>query len=181
MVMCCPLSECDDYATVYETVQRKARKEHVCCECRDPITKGTLHEYTTMLFDGAWSDYRMCLVCREIGDHFSCGRGRILETLWDDLKENFFPDMRMGGPCMEGLSPAAKMKLVERRMDWYFDQGEIDDDAWSEWPKHKDRQRPIVKPIEREEVVPYYETPEYYWKRELELDAYRQEIAEEEP
>jgi hypothetical protein len=79
----------------------------------------------------------------------------------------------MGGPCLDGLSPAAKLKLVERRMAWYLDQDEIDDSAWEDWPRHRDRQRPLVAPVDREEAVPYYDTPEYYWKRELELDAFR--------
>lgn len=172
MAVCCPLQECDETADVFEVENRRARKEHKCCECDDPIAIGSLHEFIKMLYDNTWSTYRMCLLCSEIGNHFACG-GRILETLWSDLEDNFFPDMRMGGPCMEGLSPAAKMKLVERRMAWYFDQSEIDDDVWDEWPKHRDRQAPLRTPIEREEVVPYYDTPEYYWKRELELDAYR--------
>lgn len=170
MSVCCPLSECDDYATVYSTSRRRARKEHACCECRDPIAVGQEHEYISMLFDGAWSDHRLCLLCSEIGDHFACGRGRTLETLWEDLEQYFFPDMRMGGPCMEGLSPAAKLKLVERRMAWYFDQDEIDDSVWEDWPKNRDRQRPRLVPVEREEPVPYYLTPEYFWKRELELE-----------
>lgn len=182
MVMCCPLSECDETADVFNVVQRRARKEHVCCECRDPITVGTLHEHVSMFYDGSWSSYRQCLVCSEIGDHFSCGRGRIVETLWDDLENNFFPDMRMGGPCMDGLSPAAKMKLVDRRMRWYFDQDEIDDGEWEDWPDHRDRQRPLrAAVVEREEVVPYYDTPEYYWKREAEVDKYRDALDAEYP
>lgn len=170
-MICCPLQECDEYAKVYERNQRRARKDHVCLECRDVIARGALHNHISMLFDGHWSSWRECLLCEEIGDHFSCGRGRVAETLWSDLEENFFPDMRMGGPCMEGLSPAAKLKLVERRMAWYFDQDEIDDNAWDYWPKYRDRQRPLIKPVEREEVVHWSETPEYYWRRELELEA----------
>ena len=171
MVMCCPLSECDETATVYDVSKRRARKEYQCCECRGAIGLGELHEHTSMLFDGAWSSYRMCLLCREIGDHFSCGNGRILETLWSDLEENFFPDMVAGGPCMQGLSPAAKARLVERRMTWYFDQDEIDDGAWEDWPKHRDRQRPIRAPIEREPEVHWSELPEHYWPRQLKLEA----------
>lgn len=177
MSVCCPLSEADDTATVYNVERRRARKEHACCECREPITIGQEHEYISMLFDGSWSDHRLCLLCSEIGDHFACG-GRVAGTLWSDLEENFFPDMRMGGPCMAGLSPAAKLKLVERRMAWYFNQDEIDDSIWEDWPKHRDRQRPQLAPVPRDphaEVVPYYETPEYFWKRELELDAYRED------
>lgn len=171
MAVCCPLQECDEYAKVYNTDTRRGRREHACDECRDAIPRGELHQYISMLFDGHWSSYRVCLLCVEIGDHFSCGSGRVLETLWSDLEENFFPDMRMGGPCMAGLSPAAKLKLVERRMAWYLEQDEIEDSGWEDWPKHRDRQRPRFAPIEREEVVPYYDTPEYFWKRELELEA----------
>lgn len=171
MVACCPLQECDEVATLYDVDKRRGRKDHVCCECRDVIPRGALHERISMLYDGSWSSFRQCLLCSEIGDHFACG-GRVLETLWSDLEENFFPDMRMGGPCMAGLSPAAKLKLVERRMAWYLDQDEIDDSAWEHWPRNRDLQRPLRAPIEREEAVPWYEEPDYYWKRQAQLDAY---------
>lgn len=176
MVMCCPLQEVDEHCTVWNETSRTARKEHVCVECREPIKKGELHQYVSSLFDGHWSTHRTCLLCVEIGDHFSCGRGRYTEMLWSDLEENFFPDMSAGGPCMQGLSPAAKQKLIDARMKWYFEQDEIDDSAWEDWPKHRDRQRPLRVVVEREEPVSYYDTPEYYWKRELELDKYREVV-----
>jgi hypothetical protein len=37
---------------------------------------------------------------------------------WSQLGENFFPDMKAGGPCLKGLSPAAKSMLFERRVKW---------------------------------------------------------------
>jgi hypothetical protein len=43
----------------------------------------------------------------------------------------------MGGPCMEGLSPEAKTRLVERRMNWYFEQDEIDDSRWDGWSERR--------------------------------------------
>lgn len=175
-MMCCPLSEADETATVYDATTRRARRVHSCDECRAPVVVGERHRFISMLFDGAWSSHRLCLLCDEIGNHFACGSGRILGQLWEELEENFFPDMRMGGPCMEGLSPAAKLKLVTARMDWYLAQDEIDDSAWEAWPQHRDRQRPLPLPRpETDPKVPYYETPEYYWRRELELDAYRRE------
>lgn len=171
MVTCCPLSSNDDgdAAKFYSTAIRSARKEYRCSECDDPISRGVKHEHVTGLWDGQFSTYRTCLSCVEIRDHFACN-GWLFGCLWEDLEQNFFPDMRMGGPCMEGLSPAAKLKLVERRMAWYLDQDEVDDSAWEDWPKHRDRQRPRPEPVEREEVVPYYESPEFYWKRDLEIE-----------
>ncbi len=173
MVMCCPLQGNDGDGPSCSNVEvRKARKEHVCGECREPIARGTKYEYATGVWDGRPDTFKTCLMCVEIRDHFAC-EGWIYEQLWNDLEENFFPDMAMGGPCMAGLSPDAKLKLVEARMTWYFDQGEIDDSAWEDWPKHRDRQKPIRTPVVVEEKVSYYDTPEYYWKRELELDAFR--------
>lgn len=119
--MCCPLSEPDDRARVYHRTTRRAGKPHVCCECRQPIAKGAEHSYVSMLLDGAWSTWRTCLVCAEIGDHFACG-GRIIGTLWYELEESFFPDMTAGGQCMDGLSPSVKAVLFERRMAWLFDR-----------------------------------------------------------
>ena len=181
MVACCPLSEPDDYCTVWNEDTRRARKEHVCVECREPIRKGELHKYVSSLFDGHWSTHRTCLLCDEIGDHFSCGRGRITETLWEDLRDNFFPDMAAGGPCMQGLSPAAKAKLIDARMEWYFEQDEIEDSAWEDWPKHRDRQRPLrPAPAKLEPEEHYTERPEFYWPRQLELEAIMREYEERE-
>lgn len=133
--VCCPLegsSDCDR-PSFYDVTTRRAAKEHVCSECKEVIHRGTKHQHITMMYDGSISRIRMCLLCVEIGDHFSCGEGRILEQLWSDLEENFFPDMAAGGKCMEGLSPAAKQKLIDARMKWYFGQDEIDDSGWKSW------------------------------------------------
>lgn len=117
---CCPLSEPDEVATLYHSCTLRAGCDHRCCECGETIRKGERHQMVKMLFDGKWSSNRTCLLCEEIGDHFSCG-GRIIGTLWEELEENFFPDMTAGGPCMDGLSPAAKGRLFEFRTQWLFD------------------------------------------------------------
>lgn len=140
---CCPLSGCDEYATFYDTDIRTARKEHKCFECGEAIPARAKYEHISMLFDGSWDSFKLCLSCMEIGDHFNCD-GRTLGTLWEDLADNFFPDMKAGGQCMDGLSPEAKARLIDKRMEWYFDQDEIDDGAWEDWPRHKERQRPII-------------------------------------
>lgn len=50
----------------------------------------------------------------------SCGRSRIIGQLWEELQDNFFPDMKAGGPCMKGLSPEAKAFMFEQRTEWLF-------------------------------------------------------------
>lgn len=117
-MMCCPLESGDreggDFA--FDRVV-KAAKEHRCEECREPIAKGARHEVTSGRWSGSFSTHRTCLSCVEIRNHFQCG-GWIIGQVWDDLEENFFPDMKAGGPCMEGLSPEAKARLFELRMAW---------------------------------------------------------------
>lgn len=119
-MICCPLSGNDDADACqahYQTL-RTARKEHQCCECRDPIAKGDRYEYVSGIWDRQPLVYKTCLLCVEIRNHFACESGWIYEQLWEDLRENFFPEMKAGGPCMEGLSPAAKARLFERRLTW---------------------------------------------------------------
>ena len=117
-VACCPLSSGDDYpARVRHITQPVAAKDHKCCECDETIARGAKHELYKAMWDGSWSSFRTCLSCVEIRDHFACD-GWVFEHVWEDLETYFFPDMRAGGPCMEGLSPAAKDRLFTRRMAW---------------------------------------------------------------
>jgi hypothetical protein len=125
-IVCCPLSEGDEPARVFNESTPIARREHKCCECDEIIPKGARYELARGLWDGRWSTFKTCLSCVEIRDHFGC-EGWVYEMLWSDLEENFFPDMKAGGPCMDGLSPSAKARLFERRIAWLFRGGiEVD-------------------------------------------------------
>ena len=120
MAICCPLTSIDDYER-YENYTEEIRTdgvEHKCCECSSVIPPGEKFEICSGDFGGEHMVHETCMVCTEIGDHFACGDGRYIGQLWEDLEMNFFPDMRMGGPCMKGLSPAAKSALVEARLEW---------------------------------------------------------------
>jgi len=179
-IVCCPLQGNDgEGPSCHSQAIRKARKEHVCSECREPIPKGTKYDYSTGIWDGRPSSYKTCLLCVEIRDHFSC-EGWIYEQLWGDLTENFFPDMKCGGLCMTGLSPDAKRKLIDARMEWYFDQDEISDDAWEDWPKNKDVQRPLRVLPDVEVKDDYYSLPEVYWPERLKQEALMREYEERE-
>ncbi len=118
-VACCPLEGGgDEPAKVFQSSVRRAAKEHSCDECNETIKRGDRYEHARGLWsDDWWSTNRTCLSCVEIRDHFACN-GWIYGQLWSDIEENFFPDMKAGGPCMEGLSPAAKARLFERRLAW---------------------------------------------------------------
>jgi hypothetical protein len=156
---CCPLTGNDGpQATVYSRATPRTARDHSCTECGKAISRGTRHEAVKGLWEDSWCAFRTCLSCAEIRDHFNCGEGfwsqptyslrTLLSTaidarprfgldcygqLWEDLRENFFSGMKAGGSCMEGLSPVAKQKLIDERMEWYFEQDEIDDGAWAGW------------------------------------------------
>jgi hypothetical protein len=118
--MCCPLSGGDgDYPSeFFDQKVVTARKPHKCYECGGDIEKGHKYERTSGKWDGRMEVYCTCLLCKEIRDHFSCSEGYILGELWEQLQEYFYPDMKAGGPCMEGLSPQAKDKLFTDRLRW---------------------------------------------------------------
>ena len=43
--------------------QRKARKDHVCCECRRVIKTGTVYEYVSGIWDHEPSSFKTCTRC----------------------------------------------------------------------------------------------------------------------
>lgn len=42
---------------------RRARKQHVCCECLEPIAVGERYEIFEGCWDGEWQTYKTCLFC----------------------------------------------------------------------------------------------------------------------
>lgn len=117
----CSISGSDDFADVWNSTVRKARKVHRCHECREPIAIAQRYEHATSLYDGHWSTHKRCLLCVEIAKYYAApGEGLAIGELWERLADEMFPHMTMGGPCMEGLSVAARLFLVDRRMDWLY-------------------------------------------------------------
>jgi len=120
VAVCCPLSgglDGDGPSFCVEEF-RRAAKAHVCCECSGDILPGSRYECVRGKWDGGMSTFKTCLTCCEIRKHFGCENGWTYEALWSQLEDYFFPDMKAGGPCLEGLSPTAKAMLFERRMAW---------------------------------------------------------------
>jgi len=118
-ITCCPLiGSCEAGPSCYSHETPTAKRPHRCYECGETIRPGTKYERFSGIWDGKPGRYKTCLSCVEIRDHFSCGEGFIFGALWEQMEDNFFPDMKAGGPCMEGLSPVAKGRLFELRLAW---------------------------------------------------------------
>ena len=117
-VQCCPLSSGYGEGSSFCYVEiRRAAKPHWCGECCEAISKGDRYESASGKWGDRVSTQKTCLSCVEIRTHFSCD-GWIYGQIWEDIQNNFFPSMTAGGPCMEGLSPAAKGRLFELRLKW---------------------------------------------------------------
>ncbi len=45
---------------------RKCRKERKCCECGKKIARGEMYQYTVGCWDGDFSAYKTCELCRDL-------------------------------------------------------------------------------------------------------------------
>ena len=55
-----------DMPQAFQSIQRKAAKDHKCCECREPIKKGEAYQYSSGIWDGQPSSFKQCLNCSAI-------------------------------------------------------------------------------------------------------------------
>ncbi len=109
-----------DSAEVYNEYILKARKPAKCGECRKTIEPGEQYEKVKMLYEGDWLTYRTCAECREIRNVFSCGKGWLFESLWEDMRENVLPILTTANQCFQKLSPASKLKVLD---EWKKQKG----------------------------------------------------------
>lgn len=107
-----------DYAELYTETIFKARKPAKCCECYGAINRGEQYEKVVMLYEGEWCTYRTCSQCREIRSVFSCGKGWMFESLWEDMTENVFPILTTATKCFQKLTPSARLFVLEKWQQW---------------------------------------------------------------
>lgn len=78
----------DGHCDVYESDTPVARKEHWCCECGEVIKVGERYERVALLYDGAWSHHKTCLICRRIAVDLvqgPCCHEGLRETIYECL------------------------------------------------------------------------------------------------
>ena len=112
---CVLSSDGDCEAEFYETTLPKARKTHQCGECKNAIQPGETYERTAAKWDGDLTTCKTCLLCVEIRTKFSCGTWSFGDV-WEDLTSGLFYKLTFG--CLEGLSPAAREKVLEAWRKW---------------------------------------------------------------
>jgi hypothetical protein len=100
-----------------------AKNTHQCVECRELIVPGQRYERTSGKWDGYMSTMRVCLVCAEIRDAFTCGSW-IYGELWESVREEMFPVWRRNGAwdCLAKLTtPEAVAKCNAEYAAWAED------------------------------------------------------------
>ena len=75
-----------DYPDAINSVKRKARKSHDCCECGSSISVNEEYQYTSGIWNGQPHSFKQCVACYELFSGFSSEA---------DLPEE--------GPAFEGL------------------------------------------------------------------------------
>ena len=53
----------DSCASVWEVTWHKARKQHRCCECHEPILPGQRYERIFVIFEGTPDSHKTCEFC----------------------------------------------------------------------------------------------------------------------
>ncbi len=76
----------DDAADIYRDEFPRAKKAHVCCECREAILPGQKYQKSTMLFDGSWQTFKTCMACYHIRLRY-CPNGSYFEQLREHISE----------------------------------------------------------------------------------------------
>ncbi len=107
-----------DAPAFYDEKLVTARKPHKCCDCGKVMDKGIKHWSCRGKWDGVFSSFRQCVICREVAVKYGCD-GFVFGQVWEQMRENLFPQMRIG--CLDGLSAAAKQAVMDEWRAWKFD------------------------------------------------------------
>jgi len=98
---------------------QKSRKAHRCDECRQTIDVGQPYVYERWKYDGEFVTSHVCTICDEIFTKFTgeCeGAPPPVGEFWQGMREYGFESFNTA--CMDGLSAAAKSRMIEAWQKW---------------------------------------------------------------
>ena len=89
---------------------RKAHKEHRCCECGKTILPREEYRYESGKWDDEISSFRTCLDCLSVRDVIFCSYvyGNIWEDLWEQIRGYGVPEA-----CIAELTQRAREMVCE--------------------------------------------------------------------
>lgn len=101
----------------YDEKNPKARREHKCGECHRIIARGETYNRAAGKSDGSMWTFKTCSICDEIRKHFYCNGNWQFTALWEDIREQLFPN-NFRFECMEGLSAIARERILKSWREW---------------------------------------------------------------
>jgi hypothetical protein len=105
-------TDIDNGPSAFSVQNRKARKQHKCCECLRTIEKGEMYRYESGIWDGPMS-FKTCEDCLSLREAYFCSF--VFEGLYEYLDEeireagDYFLDSRI-------------QELTERAKQYVFDK-----------------------------------------------------------
>ena len=109
---CVYVDDLDGPATVLSQKIVKARKQHRCCNCDNPIKPSVSYEKIVTVEDGGLYTYKTCEDCLSIRDAFFC-TSYYFEFI-GPLQEHIYAiDGNVSSECIESLTPRAKERIID--------------------------------------------------------------------
>jgi hypothetical protein len=68
-----------DTPSFFNEERVRARKQHTCCECLEPILQGEVYERCSGLWDGGFQTFKTCAHCADLRKEAGTG------DPWDEL------------------------------------------------------------------------------------------------
>lgn len=92
----------DEGSYPYREKVTRARKQHHCIECPDPIKPGDFCLYVAGLYDGVWFDMRFCARCHFVRSAIAS----VERSRGCDESESWPPSGTLAEDWLEGNYPA---------------------------------------------------------------------------
>jgi len=116
-----------DEPEFYSATERKARKEHSCCECGRTIEPKEKYEHVS----GKWDDiqtYKTCLDCVSVRKSFFC-EGYYHLNIWESVGEHLLEiDGELSSECLLSLTPRAREKVCDIIEEVFEELNEMDEE-----------------------------------------------------
>ena len=116
----CVHFEYDEDSCEFEKIEdRKAKKQHQCCECGRIIEIGEQYENFSGKWDGDFGYYKTCSDCLSICKSFFCN-GREFTSVYSMLADHIeYMKGEISSDCLVPLTPRARAKVCEMiEQDW---------------------------------------------------------------
>jgi hypothetical protein len=112
----------NDLPSFFSGEQRKARKEHVCCECGEKIEVGQTYQYDCGKWEDDFGAFKTCMDCIAAREAFFCD-GYAFESLWQLLSDHI-REMRgqIKSDCLVGLPKKVRDRICDMIEEQWKDE-----------------------------------------------------------